>query len=572
MNSLVVLGIGGSGTKSVEALIHLMVAGILPNDVDISFLDQDTSNGNLVQTSRIISLYQTLQKGLRPALSKFRPTCLLFSSIINKGQEGRNACPIWQAVDPPFEKLGGLFQRNLLRPEARHMLDCLFDPVNEVDLELVHGFRGRPAIGQAVLAAGLHNKLPFWQYMEDKLREGHQMAVPQKYFLIGSVFGGTGAAGVPTVARWLSRKLNPADGSKGGTVGSALLLPYFKYPDEDPEGDVVKGRLLGSSTMLARTRLALEYYRMHLSGTESGTQRLGRFDSLYMVGWPELVDLRYQAPGGQSQTNPALMPELLAALGCAHFALDLPTSNRDGSRLCRAGFVGDSIEWEDLPDPTPEGAALLGLRPLACLVRFAFAYKYIYYEAIFGEDARDVYHKQVWYCNLFGGSPNNRRSTLDEKPGVLAQHIPSPEVGRALYSYCDYLLRWAASLALHGEHPSCSLFDVTTANFATLVVDRTDTGRPIGRRVQLYEEHQDNAPFMRGTERYRYLPFRYIESDADNIFNNLIKWNKESTFCSLQEVYRFLCTVRPESQGDTGFPAFIHALWFACARQKGDYP
>ena len=571
MNSMFILGIGGSGTKSLEAFIHLMVAGIIQSEIDISFLDQDISNGNLVHTTRLVDIYKKLRLGLRGGLSKLKPESYLFRSPLNKESNSDGSASVWQPVDPPFEKMSGLFQRNLLRQEARHMLDCLFDPVNEVDLELVHGFRGRPAIGQAVLAAGLHNKLPFWEFMKSKLNAGHQRAIPQKFFLIGSVFGGTGAAGVPTVARWLSRELKSPDGQKEGIVGAALLLPYFKYPDDDPDGDVAKGRLLGSSSMLARTRLALEYYKMHMAGIESGTARLGKFDSLYMVGWPEMIDLRYQASGGQSQNNPALMPELLAALATAHFSLSRPESNHGGGKLFRAGYAGDNIEWDDLPNPAPGYSTLTIMRPLACLVRFAFAYKYIYYETIFGENAKSIYSKQVWYSNLFGQPGSGKPFTFTGKSGELEPDSSVAELGKTLYDYCDYLLRWAASLSLHGSKPGCELFNVETAGFAKLETEFSDNGRPIGLRVRLYEEQPAKIGLMKGIDRYKYLPFEHINNDIDNIFENLINWNSESKFASLQEVYRFLCISRPKDETNTGFPAFIHSLWYACAQQKGDF-
>jgi hypothetical protein len=560
MSSFHVLGIGGSGTKGIEAFIHLMSAGIAPKDVDLGFLDQDTTNGNLIQTQRVIRLYQNLHDKLAADLAQTRPACPLFKAGINKRSGYSRPVPVWQPIASSYETMASLFQNSLLRREARHMLNCLYDPDNELTLDLVHGFRGRPAIGQAVLAAGAHNGLPFWRDMEAKLRDAEQSAEDQKYFMIGSVFGGTGAAGIPSVARWLARDLARQQRRGETAIGATLMLPYFRYPDDVPGGEVSKGRLPPSATMLARTRFALEYYRMHLEGVASRRDHHRKFDALYVIGWPEMINLHYESSGGQEQRNPALMVELLAALAAAHFSSGCPEADADADadagvgRVYRAGYVGDTIDWDDLPSPVPGKSGELVMRQLATLVRFAFTYKYIYHESIFGENAKEEYHDQVWYCNLLG------KSKLDY------------DLGWDLYQYCDILLRWVASLSLQGENPKSKLFNVNTKSFADLIDERNDAGFVTGRRILLYEEFSDKKEKMVGTERNRYLPYEHIKEDIGLIFENLINWPTAGEFLSLKEIYNFMCTNRPEQERSAGFAAFVQTLWLGCELKQWETP
>lgn len=567
MTAHYVLCVGGSGAKGGEALIHLLAAGVGTAKTVIHFLDQDVTNGNLIKTRRLADLYQELHKALRPALDRFGNQWL-FRAPLNENGEAE----VFPPVHPPFERLGQLFERDLLHDEARHFFDSLFDYERETNLELVHGFRGRPGIGQAVLAAGLDTKLPFWTKLNERIDHRlHNSVTSQKFFLMGSVFGGTGAAGVPTVARHLHKRLNRTPDDRRGIVGAALFLPYFSYPEKDPRQEQATGKLLPSATMMARARMALDYYRLEMDQSNkwgegapldtsgpAGRKKPPSFDALYIVGWPEMIDLGYVAAGGGVQDNPALVPELVAALSALHFLQDgfIPDSrgeDRLTGRVFRSGFVGNTIEWEDLPTPRNGVPSVIALRPLVTLIRFAFAYKYVYYEALFGEIAPQC-RQQVWFENLIGSPEAIVPKTL--------------ETGRQLLRYCDMVLRWAAGMALHGKDPLCRIFDVSNSGFASFTDERNDNGDYLPRRIQLYEEMAHRDKFMKGSEDARYLPYKDFGKDIHDIFQNLVPWTPK--LCGLDKVYSGLCTARPKDKKDRNFAAFVHFLWIACAQQEGD--
>ncbi len=423
-----------------------------------------------------------------------------------------------------------------------------------------------------MLAAGLDTKLPFWTKLNERIDHRlHNSVTNQKFFLMGSVFGGTGAAGVPTVARHIHKRLNRSPDDRRGIVGAALFLPYFSYPEKDPRQEQATGKLLPSATMMARARMALDYYRLEMDQSNkwgegspldtsgpAGRKKPPSFDALYIVGWPEMIDLGYVAAGGGVQDNPALVPELVAALSALHFLQDgfiprlagrrPPDRPRLPLRLRRQyhrmGRPADAAQRCSIGDSAaPAGDAhSLRVRLQICLLRSPV------------RRDRAAVPPQVWFENLIGA------------PEAIVPK--TQETGRQLLRYCDMVLRWAAAMALHGKDPLCRIFDVKNSGFACFTDERNDNGDYLPRRIQLYEEMASREKFMKGPEDARYLPYKDFGNDIHDIFQDLVPWTPK--LCGLDKVYSSLCTTRPKDKKDRNFAAFVHFLWIACAQQEGD--
>lgn len=80
-----------------------------------------------------------------------------------------------------------------------------------------------------------------------------------KIFLFASVFGGTGAAGFPTIAKLLKEVLHKDnEGNCVARIGGALVLPYFQFP---PAGDENAREMQAKvEEFMLNTKSALEYY------------------------------------------------------------------------------------------------------------------------------------------------------------------------------------------------------------------------------------------------------------------------------------------------------------------------
>ena len=92
------------------------------------------------------------------------------------------------------------------------------------------GFRGHPAIGAAVMTEKMDINDEPWKTILPQINADKNA----KIFLFASVFGGTGAAGFPTIARLLQAELHKdGEGNCIAKIGGALVLPYFQFPPAD---------------------------------------------------------------------------------------------------------------------------------------------------------------------------------------------------------------------------------------------------------------------------------------------------------------------------------------------------
>ena len=129
----------------------------------------------------------------------------------------------------------------MLKPEVKGLIDCLYDPEEKMQ-NLSEGFRARPNIGAAAMLATTSNEDdPFWSQIYkaiDAAKGGEEVRI----FIIGSIFGGTGASGFPNIARKIRAIQNEKGVASNVNIGGALMLPYFDY--EVPE-DIAEGEIYG---------------------------------------------------------------------------------------------------------------------------------------------------------------------------------------------------------------------------------------------------------------------------------------------------------------------------------------
>ena len=136
-----------------------------------------------------------------------------------------------------------------------------------------------------------------------------------RVILCGSIFGGTGASGIPSISRFLRKRFRDAN----FVLGAVLMLPYYKVPasSQDEELEIV----VKSSTFLDKARTALQYYGMEGMIRSSEDDESGVYDALYLLGLPQeaFVTTRLYSTGSQSQENDAHLLEWLASRCVARF-------------------------------------------------------------------------------------------------------------------------------------------------------------------------------------------------------------------------------------------------------------
>lgn len=352
--SYYLIGIGGTGAKCLEAFVHMCGAGLLKDSQPIKmlFVDADVSCGNLQRTQKAAALYSKAQK------IGFSDTGIFQNAI--------DIYEPWTPVPENCSNLDDVFQRtSMVNKKDYKPLGLLYDALfteQERTTPLDKGFRGHPAIGAAVMSQSMTaNRVEQWETIEQAINTDQDARV----FIFASVFGGTGAAGFPTIAKLLKSKLTKDEnGDCFAKIGGALVLPYFQFPSAPT--DEAREMQAQVSDFILNTKSALDYY------DKSGL--LGSvFESIYMIGDNNLTEMKEFSLGSNSQKNDAHFIELYAALAAVEF---FNKFNKKGTPMIARGDDSeemlDKIMWEDLPNVCASGQLK---DKISAFTRFLYAYR-----------------------------------------------------------------------------------------------------------------------------------------------------------------------------------------------------
>lgn len=504
------IGIGGTGARCAEAMLHLCAAGLGPEDMWIGFVDPDFSNGNLERTKEMLQLYQATRAALRnPGTSQVSQETPLFRTEIRTARSG--AC--WSQVPAEVTSMRDLFHHSAMEEDGRNLFDALYLR-EEQDMDLSHGFRARPAVGAAVVGARVAPEEDFWQDVFAAIHEAKQNR-DVRIFIVGSVFGGTGASGFPVIAGRLREALN----SPRVSISGALALPYFTYAEPESAGPIYAH----PGAFIHQARGALEHYRDMLSRPGPNGPL---FDNLYMLGWPRLLSLPVSRTGGKGQCNPPLLPELYGALAAARFFLNGPT--RDARILHIARNASPELTWDDLPGvETAAGMDGEVKTVLGRMLRFSAAFRGVYGPLLARPNHR-LYERHLWYRRLLAAT----NAGLDGDPAQNAR--------TKLDSYCRAFLRWMVTIVRCSSHDGLA---VNLFNDGSIGAD----GPPDGDGLLLL--HDDLFERVK-----RIFPTLVTDSGPDST--------------SLETILDNLNAARPKP-GAEGLSAFVEALFEQCALANG---
>jgi hypothetical protein len=339
----IAVSIGGSGARTAEALLYLCAAGLGPDTMTLVFVDADTSNGSLKKVVELARLYQSLQ-------SAQPDSCPLFKTRIELANP-----PTWspfpgghgQPKLASFFDYSGLLAQQSTRGTGR-LMEALFTEDHRT-APLDDGFLGKPSIGAAVLSRAINESVQPWTDVVDGMKtrvgNGEQVSV----FCMGSIFGGTGAAGLPTIPKLLLDSVG--QGKSNVCLGAALLLPYFSFPV--PAAVNETGRVFASpDTFLLNSKEALRHY--HSLGD--------LFNRIYLVGTTKLAPQQKFRKGGEEQNNLPHFVELVAASGAIDFFRNAQPANRT-IHLAKVESE-TAFHWSDHPEQERDRPALSDLSTL----------------------------------------------------------------------------------------------------------------------------------------------------------------------------------------------------------------
>ena len=443
------IGIGGTGSKCLESLIHLAAAGMMPDlkeELYVLFVDPDKANGCLERAVKTLECYKTFSNN--PQLAQ---PCLLQTKI-----DSANT-PIFSPFDkgdddkPRLEAFFGHAGLRLANDGAADLFEVLYSK-NERATQLHEGFRGHPSIGAAVMAQTVLGGDEPWKTFQAKVANDPT----PKIFLAGSIFGGTGASGFPTIAKLIKSALvgKPINAQ----IGGALILPYFTFIDTDGK-DGLKAK---AEHFLMNTQAALEYYQRSSKDLV--------YNAIYLIGDDSQVQLKNFSLGGKAQQNAQHFVELYAALAATHFfGNDSAADGADGAaQYFRLDRANNPLEWSDLPDG--KGGVTIQSK-LQSLYHFSVAYLQIYKPML--DDIRSGKMRANDAAPYIDFFEKNR-------PNRILLHDPKTEESlNRVKNYCEDFLVWFANVQ-HSKNNNGKLNPTDTFDL-TEVINRISSDTTMRR-------------------------------------------------------------------------------------------
>jgi hypothetical protein len=329
---------GGTGAKCVQAFIHMCAAGLMEKPdqpVQIVMVDADTTNGNRNTAADSINLYQQAQKNLT-GTARLGTSCPIFRTPIIYDKSERYNLNFLEHYNHNLETI--LKIKALPKPHQA-LFRALYTQEKREEARFQNGFLGWPSVGSAIISSA-------YEQIEH-LAEQIAGDATAKVLLMGSIFGGTGAASIPTLAKLLYRSFENKDQELKGqrSLGLVLMLPYFTFDNSKGEKNDTHhdNPNIDPQNFALKTRIALRYYYNH--------EMHAICNRIYLLGDSQVNKVAVEKQiGGVNQNNKPNYMELYAALAATDFFKYTPEPGRSDAvyhETCRRS--ADIVYWTDLP-------------------------------------------------------------------------------------------------------------------------------------------------------------------------------------------------------------------------------
>lgn len=458
MAKLFVFAIGGTGERVMRSLTMLMAAGLptLTNyEVFPIIIDYDEKNADKNLTRDVLKNYAAAHDAAytrHTAKSEEKSIGGLFF-----GSKLRNLHGLTDYVFPfkpatpneqfrefiGFDKFKGVSDNDRGTLNTSDFLTSLYDksnrPDTELNLDMTVGFKGNPNIGSVVFHT-IGETTEFSAFNSLYNPDNGDKAV-----IIGSLFGGTGASGIPEIVKAIKAKKPNAD------IATILVLPYFSPMEE-------KDAAIKSVRFNSKTKAALSFYEA--SGLNDMISRR------YYVGDFNPTVIKY-SEGGTTQRNNANIVELIAAMMVEHYIANRDEGENEFKFSIDADIVvkpgtksGTRLFYEQFDASTKKNV-------LNDCVKLAIALKFFHEKIWSGKDKKKTYFE---YLNL--------KVSI---PAVGGEDINNSPMTRLCKAYEDFYHRyqeWLKELDFEGKGDNLpanshrlALCDMTRTFFELIIKD-----------------------------------------------------------------------------------------------------
>lgn len=311
--------IGGTGARIAEVAAHLCTMNML-NDKNITFIvvDKDEECGGTKRAKKVISYTEVISE-IKGSDSNSGRLC---RSRLSSKEDGNPTKAPWNFTKA-IENIQGNNNGNASLKNAlggnnsdNEILFDAFYSKSEQENPTSEGFYGHPSIGALMFKYMMKNTNddiaePVLNYLT-----GHTGDVV-KVFIIGSVFGGTGASVFSNLAAHIRDKSSGMNNINNRLlISGVLLLPYFSFgasTNENPR--------INDMEFFAKSRTALEQYSMDnfMRNLDADGNYKGNFDTIYICGQNPLHKVGKYSEGGSTQENHFDLVDLIAAYAMVDF-------------------------------------------------------------------------------------------------------------------------------------------------------------------------------------------------------------------------------------------------------------
>lgn len=256
-HNIILVGIGGTGSKSVESAIHWASVG---NDLNIYpiIIDQDKENGNIQRLEKVINAYKILYELNNSINDKF------FANKIEKLGDLLPIAPINEDIN-----FKSAIEQSNMHNDEQFVLDALYTNNQLLDSIKNQGFKKRAHMGSLLFERFINDQEKLTgsgkglKSLIEKLKSENN-----NVFIFASLFGGTGLSGFTNLGNFFKNNL------PNSIINVVLYTPYFKIKEgkveENPDAAIVKS----DYDMLA-TKIALMIYRDKIFEI---------FDRIFLIG------------------------------------------------------------------------------------------------------------------------------------------------------------------------------------------------------------------------------------------------------------------------------------------------
>lgn len=326
-----VLGIGGTGMRCIEALIHLCAMGMFDDtEIHLLALDTDKNNGNFSRLKELKDAYLEAKGRDKAARTALKDT--FFSANIK-----------YYEFSPDYENKSSfkaVFDYDTTQYNNREEAD-LADLVltkQVEDFNLRHGYRAQTHLGSmmmyhSIIEAAQSQAGNDMKNFLSELTKASQNGNP-RVFILGSVFGGTGASSIPIIPQAIAKAAEIMSNGAANVLqsvyfGSTLLTAYFSFNTPNST-ELENQKVIATSDKFAlNSQVAMMFY-------DDDTTVKQTYQRFYMIGtdnmaWNPMArkegNAQQTITGGSEQKNDSHYIELLAASAALDFY------NADESKL-----------------------------------------------------------------------------------------------------------------------------------------------------------------------------------------------------------------------------------------------